>query len=118
MVDWNNDGRHDLLMGGLDGKVRVFLDSADSGEPDLRSELILQDGAGDLVVPTGRAGVTATDLTATAARTCCWETRKGSDLLRQYRYRCHAGVRSVAGHQAGGIEINLDGIAPLTTLCR
>ena len=33
-VDWNNDGRKDVVLGALDGKVRVLLNVADSGALD------------------------------------------------------------------------------------
>ena len=62
VVDWNNDGRHDLVAGGLDGKVRVYLNSSDGGEPELRTVQFVQDAAGDLIVPTGRSSVAVADL--------------------------------------------------------
>ena len=31
IVDWNNDGRADLVLGGLDGKVHVLLNEATAG---------------------------------------------------------------------------------------
>ena len=34
LVDWNNDGRVDLVLGGLDGKVHVLLNEATAGAPD------------------------------------------------------------------------------------
>lgn len=33
VVDWNNDDRMDLLIGGLDGSVRLFLNQGVPGEP-------------------------------------------------------------------------------------
>jgi hypothetical protein len=62
LVDWNNDGRVDLVLGGLDGKIRVLLNEAAAGAPDFRGEVLLYDGATPLTVATGRASVMVVDL--------------------------------------------------------
>ena len=60
--DWNNDGRDDLVLGALDGKVRVYLDQADAGPPDFLAASIVADGTGELVVPDGRSSVAVSDV--------------------------------------------------------
>ena len=62
IVDWNDDGRDDLLVGGLDGKVRLYLNDADTGPPHFSAEQLLQDGGRDLEVVSGRASVAVADL--------------------------------------------------------
>jgi len=62
VVDWDNDGRFDLVVGGLDGRIRVLLDKALTGTPDFRTADVLASGAGDLLVPSGRASVAVVDL--------------------------------------------------------
>lgn len=62
IVDWNNDGRYDLVLGGLDGSIRVLLDEANSGPPNFPSETLVLDAAVGQGVPTGRAGVAVADL--------------------------------------------------------
>ncbi|MBM4091986.1 MAG: VCBS repeat-containing protein, partial [Planctomycetes bacterium] len=62
IVDWNNDGRYDLVVGGLDGSVRVYINAAASGVADFRVETLVQAGGSPLVVPTGRASVAVVDL--------------------------------------------------------
>ncbi|MGM0490943.1 MAG: FG-GAP-like repeat-containing protein, partial [Planctomycetota bacterium] len=62
IVDWNNDGRHDLVTGGMDGRVRIFLNEADTGAADFRGESLVLDGTEALVVPGGRASVDVVDL--------------------------------------------------------
>jgi hypothetical protein len=62
LVDWNNDERSDLVVGGLDGKVHVLLDEATAGAPDFRSDTLLPDGANPLAVPSGRSSVAVVDL--------------------------------------------------------
>jgi hypothetical protein len=62
IVDWNNDGREDLVVGALDGKVRILLDQATVGAPDFGSTLVLRDGANDLTVASGRSSVAVADM--------------------------------------------------------
>ncbi len=65
VVDWNNDGAVDLLVGGLDGAVRLYRNRAAAGaEPDLRSPRLLEAGGSSLSVPGGRASVAVVDLDA------------------------------------------------------
>ena len=61
-VDFNGDGRRDLMVGGMDGQVRVFLDEAETGAADFRAELFIQLEGANLVVPSGRASVAVADL--------------------------------------------------------
>ena len=62
IVDWNNDGAADLVAGALDGKVRVYLNRQTTGEPDLASPILVQEGSSDLLVPSGRSSVDVHDL--------------------------------------------------------
>jgi len=61
IVDWNNDERVDMVLGGLDGKVHVLLNEATAGPPDFRSDIIVLDGANPLSVSSGRASVAVVD---------------------------------------------------------
>ncbi len=62
LVDWNNDGRIDLLLGAQDGKVRLYLNDAATGAPDLRAAVALKDGGIDLVISSGRSSPTVADI--------------------------------------------------------
>ncbi len=62
IVDWNNDGRYDLVTGALDGRARVYLNEAGPGPADFRAELIVEDGSGELAVPGGRSSPAVADL--------------------------------------------------------
>jgi len=55
-VDWNGDGLMDLLVGALDGKVRVCLNQGQVAAPLLASPSPVAAAAGgDLSVPSGRS---------------------------------------------------------------
>jgi len=62
LVDWNNDGRIDLLVGAQDGKVRLYLNDAVTGAPDLRAAVTLKDAGKDLAISSGRSSPTVADL--------------------------------------------------------
>ena len=49
-VDWNLDGRHDLLIGAVDGRLRLYLDTATTGDPQFAAALVIQADNADLVV--------------------------------------------------------------------
>ena len=54
-LDWNQDGRKDLVVGALDGKIRIYLNEGTDAAPDFRTVAYAQDGGADLSVPTGRS---------------------------------------------------------------
>jgi hypothetical protein len=55
-VDWNGDDIPDLLVGALDGKVRVALNNGSAGAPLLGTPTMVASAAGgELSVPTGRS---------------------------------------------------------------
>ena len=62
IVEWTNDDRYDLVVGAMDGRVRVYLSEASSGVADFRTETIVQDGGSDLIIPSGRSSVAVVDL--------------------------------------------------------
>jgi hypothetical protein len=64
VVDWNNDGRLDLVTGDLTGRVSLFLNLGTPTAPDLQAPALVQDGGSDLGVPTARSSPVVTDLDA------------------------------------------------------
>ncbi len=111
VVDWNNDGQHDLIAGGLNGKVGVYLNSSPGGEPDFQSVSLVQDSAGDLIVPTGRSSIAVADLDGDGRKDLVLGNTEGQVL-----YYANIGTDTVPEFdtwqaiQADGIEINLEGI--------
>lgn len=55
LADWNADGLPDLVSGGLDGRVHVFLNQGTSAAPDYPARSFAQAGGTDLLVPSGRS---------------------------------------------------------------
>lgn len=49
-MDWNNDGRHDLLIGDSEGKVKVFLNTNTNTHPILFSGTYVGTAGADLTV--------------------------------------------------------------------
>ena len=62
VVDWNNDGLFDLIVGALDGKIRIYLNSGEVGTPQFDAAQIIQDGGVDLGIPTDRSSPSVFDL--------------------------------------------------------
>ncbi|HUW20968.1 MAG TPA: VCBS repeat-containing protein [Sedimentisphaerales bacterium] len=52
VVDWNNDGKKDLAVGALDGKIYLFINEGTDTMPDfLAATSVKQEGGAELVVP-------------------------------------------------------------------
>ena len=64
LVDWDNDGDRDLVMGALDGKVRLFTNAGSDIAPDFRAGQAIRDAAtgSDLVVPSQRSSPVVMEL--------------------------------------------------------
>ncbi|MBN2474795.1 MAG: VCBS repeat-containing protein [Pirellulales bacterium] len=62
VADFNNDDVLDLVLGALDGRVRLYLNEGTDAAPDFLAETILQDLAGPLLVPSGRSSPVVGDL--------------------------------------------------------
>jgi hypothetical protein len=110
VTDWNNDGRDDLVVGGMDGRVRVFLDEAPSGIPDFRSEQFVHDGDHDLVLASGRSSVAVADLNGDGRKDLVVGDTDGK--LRFYPNIGTDSVPAFTGWQpieADGVAIDLEG---------
>jgi hypothetical protein len=61
-VDWDSDGKRDLVVGAIDGKLHVFINEGADTLPDFRTEQFVQEDPTDLVVPTARSSPHIADL--------------------------------------------------------
>ncbi|UCD76838.1 MAG: VCBS repeat-containing protein [Phycisphaerales bacterium] len=111
MVDWNNDGRKDLVTGALDGLIRIFINEGTDTEPDFITETILQTGREDLVVPEYRSSPVIMDLdddgkkdllTGNTAGQILFYSNIGTDASPAFAdYECV---------ESDGVAIDLDGL--------
>lgn len=62
IVDWNSDGKKDLVVGALGGRIHIFINAGTDTAPDFRTETFAQDDGFDLDVPSGRSSPHVTDL--------------------------------------------------------
>jgi len=62
LVDWNNDGRKDLVVGAYDGRIHIFINEGTDTEPDFLAETFAQANGSDLAVPGKRSSPIVIDL--------------------------------------------------------
>jgi len=55
VVDWNSDGKKDLVVGALDGRIHIFVNEGTDSAPDFLAQTFAQGGGFDLVVPSSRS---------------------------------------------------------------
>lgn len=80
-VDWNLDGRFDLLCGALDGRILLFLDTASTGEPVFDTGVAIQRNGADLVVPGNRSSPVLADFSGDGHRDLMVGNTAGQLLL-------------------------------------
>ena len=97
IVDWNNDGRADMVLGGLDGKVHVLLNEATASIPDFRSDTIVLDGA-DPHRLCGQASVAVVDLNDNRPKNYHQATPRASSSL-------FANIDTIASPQFNGSQL-------------
>jgi hypothetical protein len=68
VVDWNEDGLYDLLVGALDGKLRLYYNEGGGLPPDFRHTILIGDGDGDLEVPLGYSSPAVADFDGDGAK--------------------------------------------------
>ena len=108
VVDWNADGRRDLVMGAIDGRVRLFLNTGTDTAPDFTAQVFVQDGAGNLVVPSGRSSPVVRDLDGDGRKDLLCGNTNGE--LAFYANVGTDAAPAFAGHvllQADGVVIDL-----------
>lgn len=62
IVDWNSDGKKDLVVGALDGKIHIFVNEGTDAAPDFRVEAFALADGSPLVVPSQRSSPDILDL--------------------------------------------------------
>jgi hypothetical protein len=62
VVDWDNDGAKDLVIGASDSTIRVFINEGTDTEPDFLTETFAQQNGSNLLVPSSRSSPVILDL--------------------------------------------------------
>ncbi len=110
VADWNADGLDDLVLGDLEGTIRLLLNQAEEGTPELAEAAFVQEHGADLVVPSGRSSVVVEDLNGDGRK----DLVVGNTLGQVLFYANH-GTDSepvFAGYEpltSDGVEIDLPG---------
>lgn len=110
VADWNNDGRKDLVVGALDGKVRLYLNEGTDAAPRFLQALFAAENGADLVVPSGRASPHVRDLDADGRKDLLAGNTEGELLF--YRNTGTDAAPSFSGFvrvEADGVPIHLAG---------
>lgn len=96
IVDWNEDGLYDLLIGALDGKLRLYYNEGGGLPPDLRHTLFVADADGDLVVPYGYSSPAMADFDGDGAKDLIVGNAEG-ELYYYRNMGTHAAPAFVTG---------------------
>ena len=62
VVDWDNDGKKDLVVGALDGEMHLFINEGTDTSPDFVVETLIQEDGSALLVPSARSSPMILDL--------------------------------------------------------
>ena len=111
VVNWNNDGKSDLAVGALDGKLRIYINEGTTGW-DFRTVLYAQDDGLDLVVPTIRSSPHVVDLDDDGKKDLLTGNTEGQLLL--YTNVGSDEVPTFSGYaivEADSVPIDLSGSA-------
>ena len=111
-VDWDSDGRKDLVTGAYDGKIHLFINEGTDAEPDFITETFAREDGTALLVPGGRASPVILDLDGDGAKDILAGNTYGELLF--YRNVGTDEDPSFSGYvfiETGGVPIDLAGSA-------
>lgn len=110
VVDWNNNGRRDIVVGARDGYIRLFINEGTDASWDFRTQqFVLEDGA-PLLVPTLRASPEVLDIDGDEKKDLLVGNTEGQ--LLQYLNTGTDETPSFSGYtliEAGDAVIDLSG---------
>ena len=97
-VDWDNDGRRDLIVAGTDGYVHLFRNEGTDSAPDFVTDALLQENGGDLFVPTTCASPSIVDFDEDGRKDLITGNTEGQILF-------YANVGTDAAPEFSGYEL-------------
>ena len=112
VVDWDNDGKRDLIVGAYDSRIYIFINEGTDTEPNYISVTFVQEDGKDLLVPGGRASPVILDLDGDGRKDILAGNTYGQLLF--YRNVGTDEAPSFSGFrhvEAGGVPIDLAGSA-------
>jgi hypothetical protein len=81
VVDWDNDGKKDLVVGALDGGIHLFINEGTDTSPEFTVETLVQENGSDLSVPSERSSPMILDLNGDGAKDILTGSTDGKLLL-------------------------------------
>jgi hypothetical protein len=81
VLDWDNDGQRDLVVGALDGRMHLFINEGTNTSPDFLVDTIVQQDGSALLVPSGRSSPVILDLDGDGAKDLLAGSTEGKLLL-------------------------------------
>ena len=107
LVDWNEDGLFDLLVGSIDGKLRLYYNEGGGLPPDFRHTLYISDGSGDLIVPNGYSSPTMADFDGDGAKDLMLGNAEG-ELYFYSNLGSHAAPAFAVGTRCESLSLPID----------
>jgi hypothetical protein len=113
VVDWNNDGKKDLLTGALDGLLRLYINEGTDTAPDFVTVSYVQENGDALLVPTDRSSPEVADFNGDGKKDLLAGNTEGQLLL--YLNAGTDAAPAFSGYitvESDGQEIDLPSITP------
>ncbi len=129
VIDWNNDGRHDLVVGDADGRLLLYINESSTSNADFISGVPIFDGNGPLIVTNSGASVALADVNNDSRKDLViglsdgrmlaypnigWDSEPAFDGHFEVRYQDGSGVLSVGSEARPFVtDVNEDGFLDL-----
>lgn len=81
VVDWNNDGRKDMVVGNVDGEFHLFINEGSDTEANFLLETHVQENGSNLTVPQRRSSPHIVDLNGDGKKDLLTGDTEGQLLL-------------------------------------